>query len=355
VNANHENPNLDLLRATAVLLVFFFHLLLFGERSTHLPYHLDGLGHWGVLIFFVHTSLVLMYSMERMSAKNPSKSLYLPFLIRRCFRIYPLSMVVVLTVFLCKLPVAHLRNGTFSGVHLDPAGLFSNLFLCQDLTHTESIVAPLWSLPIEMHMYLVLPLLFIVVRYLPSLSAILLLWMLSVAAGLLAGPSIHLQRYGIGEFLLYVPCFFAGVVAYQFSKRSSLQLPFFLWPVAIALLTALCLWNQLSYAGPWFLCLLLGILIPQFRPMSSPLLKQICLNIAKYSYGIYLTHFILIWWAFQGMGQVGRPLQWFLFLSATFSFPVFLYHVIEEPMINLGARVARHLSPERMVSQPRVT
>ena len=296
-----------------------------------------------------------MYSMERMAAKNPAKSLYLPFLIRRCFRIYPLSMVVVLTVFFCKLPVAHLRGGIFLGVHLDFAGLLSNLFLCQNLTQTESIVAPLWSLPIEMHMYLVLPLLFIVVRYLPSLAGILLLWMLSVAAAFLATQSIHLQRYGIEDFLIYVPCFLAGVVAYQFSKRSSLGLPFFLWPVVIALLTALCLLNPLSYSGPWFLCLLLGIAIPQFREMSNPLLKQICLNIAKYSYGIYLTHFILIWWAFQGMGQVGRPLQWFLFLAATVSLPVFLYHVIEEPMIKLGARLAKHLSADRVVSPTHVT
>ncbi|HMI50472.1 MAG TPA: acyltransferase [Candidatus Saccharimonadales bacterium] len=355
MNANHENPNLDLLRATAVLYVFFFHLLLFGERSTHLPVHLDGLGQWGVLIFFVHTSLVLMYSMERMAAKNPTKGLYLPFLIRRCFRIYPLSMVIVLTVFFCKLPVAHLRGGIFLGVHLDPAGLLSNLFLYQNLTQTESIVAPLWSLPIEMNMYLVLPLLFIVVRYLSSLAAILLLWMLTVAAAALAAHSIHLQRYGLEDFLIYVPCFFAGVVAYQFSKRSSLQLPFFLWPVTIAVLTALCLWNPLSYAGPWFLCLLLGIAIPQFREMSNPWLKQTCLIIAKYSYGIYLTHFILIWWAFQGMGQVGRPFQWFLFLSATVSLPVFLYHVIEEPMINLGARIAKHVSSERVVSRTPVT
>jgi len=50
-------------------------------------------GLFGVLIFFVHTCLVLMYSMER-SGLNGS-SLHKDFYIRRVFRIYPLSILAV--------------------------------------------------------------------------------------------------------------------------------------------------------------------------------------------------------------------------------------------------------------------
>ena len=59
-------------------------------------------GRLGVLIFFVHTSLVLMLSMER--GKLRSKELYLNFYIRRIFRIYPLSIVAVLMVITFELP-----------------------------------------------------------------------------------------------------------------------------------------------------------------------------------------------------------------------------------------------------------
>ncbi|MBK9999253.1 MAG: hypothetical protein IPO99_19490 [Nitrospira sp.] len=59
--------NLDFLRASAVLIVYFFSS--FITTNTRLP---DYLGQFGVLLFFVHTSLVLMFSLERISATEGS-------------------------------------------------------------------------------------------------------------------------------------------------------------------------------------------------------------------------------------------------------------------------------------------
>ena len=82
VEAPSDLPNLDLLRTVAVLLVFVGHLMLTaGVRG------LGDVGRFGVLIFFVHTSLVLMLSMERLGLTGGR--LYFAFLIRRFFRIYP--------------------------------------------------------------------------------------------------------------------------------------------------------------------------------------------------------------------------------------------------------------------------
>src|SRR5271163_66338 len=76
-----ELANLDLLRAVAVGLVFVFHLALTMGYV--------GLGDpalCGVLLFFVHTALVLMMSMERLGLSG--RSLYTTFFVRRIFRIY---------------------------------------------------------------------------------------------------------------------------------------------------------------------------------------------------------------------------------------------------------------------------
>src|SRR5258708_1062561 len=95
------SSNLDLLRAIAVLLVLTQHLL------PHLHFdHLDwmlsrSLGLFGVFLFFVHTSLVLMYSMERSSLTG--WQLCKNFAVRRFFRIYPLSILAVATALLLHL------------------------------------------------------------------------------------------------------------------------------------------------------------------------------------------------------------------------------------------------------------
>jgi hypothetical protein len=63
-----DSGNLDLLRSFAVLCVLVFHLLLFFGHG-RVPHGAGSLGHWGVLVFFVHTSIVLMASIERLQRR----------------------------------------------------------------------------------------------------------------------------------------------------------------------------------------------------------------------------------------------------------------------------------------------
>jgi len=65
MKAGNDISNLDFLRATAVLLVLFFHLLRFFGAETIGPYSLAQMGLIGVLFFFVHTCLVLMFPRPR--------------------------------------------------------------------------------------------------------------------------------------------------------------------------------------------------------------------------------------------------------------------------------------------------
>jgi peptidoglycan/LPS O-acetylase OafA/YrhL len=72
--APSQSTNLDILRCTAVLLVVISHLY-FGN------YTLAVMGRLGVLFFFVHTCLVLMFSLERQHARNGSRRLFTTFMI----------------------------------------------------------------------------------------------------------------------------------------------------------------------------------------------------------------------------------------------------------------------------------
>lgn len=169
-----ENPNLDLLRTVAVLLVFVHHLLeYFGIlRAGGWGIHL---GAWGVLLFFVHTSFVLMLSLERQSGRQYSAP-YRVFLVRRVFRLFPLSVLVVAIVCLSRMPVGDFGNHQFVAAHFDAKTVLSNLFLVQNLTHTDSVVATLWTLPYEIQMYLVLPVLFLVAIRFASPGPLFAVW-----------------------------------------------------------------------------------------------------------------------------------------------------------------------------------
>src|SRR4029077_14847648 len=91
--------NLDVLRAVAVLSVLTDHLLttwdLFPQSVRW------GLGRMGVLLFFVHTSLVLMSSLER---EGGVRGWVRAFYLRRAFRIYPLAIAAVLGAVLIGVP-----------------------------------------------------------------------------------------------------------------------------------------------------------------------------------------------------------------------------------------------------------
>ncbi len=353
MNAQQESPNLDFLRSAAVLYVLGYHLYLYFQQNQYLQrenvgkIHIWAIGHWGVLIFFVHTSLVLMFSLERQQLRFPGKPLYFPFLTRRTFRIFPLSFFMVMSAAILSLPVGHLKAGQFVQVHLHWTGLLSNLLLMQNVSHTESILAPLWSLPYEMQMYLLLPVLYFLAR--SARSALLpVLWGVAVFLGMylyrmdMPATVYFGLRPGFPDLLVYVPCFLPGIIAYKLTKTRRLTLPAAMWPFALLVLTTLYLLRP-SHKRGWFCCLLLGIAAPQFREMANPVLRRIFHIIARYSYGIYLSHFICIWLAFQACSSLPVWGRWIVLATTLVLAPYGLYHGLEEPMIRLGGKIASEI------------
>lgn len=353
MDANHESPNLDFLRSAAVLFVVFFHVLRVFEQNhvvdkkSIVAWH--SLGSWGVMIFFVHTSLVLMFSLERQYIRFPGEPASLPFLVRRLFRIFPLSMFVVACVVILKLPVADTIAGHFFPAALSWPGVLANIFLVQNLTRTPSVIAPLWSLPYEMQMYLFLPALYLFVRKARGIAPLGILWVTAFVAAI---PAEHLDRIGFPNLLEFGPLFLSGVVAYRLTKAKSLQLPAWLFPVAVVGITAIYLSKPIYMRG-WACSLLMGICIPQFKQISATAAKRVFTVIARYSYGIYLAHFACIWLAFEVCARLPMWAQFLILLATLVSVPFDLYHIVEEPLIRAGAmlsariRTAEIFAPQR--------
>jgi peptidoglycan/LPS O-acetylase OafA/YrhL len=149
-----DSPNLDILRAVAVLAVLADHIAATFGIAQRYPFFW-ALGRWGVLLFFVHTSLVLKMSMERLGVSG--WRLHSTFYIRRIFRIYPLSIAIIGIVLAAQIPPTAWPDDIPAG---DLGAVISNLLLCQNLTGKPGLIGPLWSLPYEIQMYLILPALF---------------------------------------------------------------------------------------------------------------------------------------------------------------------------------------------------
>ena len=174
-------------------------------------------------------------------------------------------------------------------------------------------------------MYLVLPVFYLLARKSQGIDSIVAAWVLAALATL---ASFHIG-YSLPDLLNYVPCFLSGVMAYKLAKLRRASLPFAGWPILIAIVTFSFLRAPRTERG-WVCCLIVGLAVPQFREMSQGLFRKGCSIVARYSYGIYLTHFICIWAAFVALHSLPLSLRWTAFIAMLASlFPVALYHGLE--------------------------
>jgi peptidoglycan/LPS O-acetylase OafA/YrhL len=325
--------NLDLLRSIAVLLVLAQHLLLRMHVEHFAGVPTDSLGLFGVLLFFVHTSLVLMSSMERSGLHGTL--LLKDFYIRRILRIYPLSIVAIAAALALHLEsnvngMAGLSYGQLPG----KMAILSQVLLVQNLVHVKSIVNVLWSLPFEVQMYLFLPFLFAWVGRKRSVWPLLALWTVSLPA---AWAQLHVTALDRASLLRFVPCFLPGVIAFAMPRIPRLRS--YLWPIFIFGLVGAFTLNPVLPMG-WVICLILGLLIPSFQEIQSKSIRMISNRIATYSYGIYISHQFCIWFALGVLAA--RPI-WLRIGVLSVSLvvvPILLYHGLEKPMIQLGIRLA---------------
>ena len=351
-DAHAESANLDFIRAVAVLLVFFCHLYLIhvGTILTRWSTPVRAAGQLGVLIFFVHTCLVLMWSLERLGLRG--KDLFLSFYVRRIFRLYPLSIACVLFAY-------------FFDARWNHENFWQNITLTQNIffIHHSTIppaIEPIWSLPLEVQMYVLLPLLFLLLRN-RSLKLLAFIWVLCVGASFLQ-PYLGIRA----AILMFAPCFFGGIIAWRMIRAGiTSQLPGWLWPVATAVLAMTWVVVPQTYRALQFAIfgLTLGAAVPLFKEMPWNSINKATKIVARYSYGIYLSHFAIEIFVFSDpyhpsfklfaplavriREHGGRLGHWGVFIGLAVLTPLALYHLIEAPGIKLGKKVARWATAPR--------
>jgi peptidoglycan/LPS O-acetylase OafA/YrhL len=331
-----ELPNLDAMRALAVLLVVVDHVLetVAGGTGTFGPFD-RYLGRLGVLLFFVHTCFVLMLSLERQGGSG--WALARGFYVRRAYRLYPLAVVCILVVVFVGVPFRPWDEFRFPAAF----DLAANLLLVTNLTGSSDVLAPLWTLPVEIQMYVLLPGIFLLVARDPSgdLAPVTALYLLALFAALVvAALSPRLSMFASA------PAFMAGVVAYVWRQRATARLPGWAWLPFLLGVVAVYVGIEEITPGVHHaelaaaVTLLVGIAIPMFAQSGSVALNGAARVVARYSYGIYLFNLIALWAAYEALpiesaaGKAATALGLLAVMS------VAGYHLVEAPMIRRSRR-----------------
>jgi peptidoglycan/LPS O-acetylase OafA/YrhL len=337
-----DRPNLDMLRSIAVATVLIDHLIptlkyQTGYSNLMLERFTVHIGSAGVIAFFVHTSLVLMYSLDRLD-RSGHDPVALRFYIRRFFRIYPLSITCIGVVLFFGIPAMTWRS-------TDPITwkvVASNLLLVQNIWTKQSVLGPLWSLPYEVQMYLVLPLLHrFARRNRPVLGLFALTGFFCSVGTLLAATSGHLNMAA------YIPCFLAGVLCYALERSQRQVIPAFLWPWwVLTLIICYCVANlgspnPLFWVG-WIYCLVLGCSANLFCESQNTYVNGLFRRIATYSYGLYLWHVPALYVVFSYLKVHDPLLGTLLFILFALLVSVVTYHLIEAPMVKTGCLLSNN-------------
>jgi peptidoglycan/LPS O-acetylase OafA/YrhL len=151
-------------------------------------------------------------------------------------------------------------------------------------------------------------------------------------------------------FATVIPDFLPGVIAYVGFRTRKETLPSWLLPIMLAAMCLLCA-SFPDQRADWILCLALGLSLPSFRQLQNAAAKKLTHVLAKYSYGIYLTHpFGIV----IGMYLLKNQPTWVQVgtaLLTTAVFSVTAYHLIENPFIRMGTRIAANVERRYGVDQ----
>jgi len=331
--------NLDVLRAFAVTFVLVNHLGILFHPSSVSRTTFNELGDTGVLFFFVHTSLVLMASLERQDRDAGWVGV---FYLRRALRIYPLAIATILLLLVAHVPetMPAMRQHVVAGAR-SVSVVLSNLLLAQNLVGHPDLLGPFWSLPIEVDMYLLLPLCFLAARR-TSVTPLVVLLASLVAMHFFVAAETFPGAWRLTVFH-YGPCFFGGVLAYRLLRTDARAvLPSWSLFATIGVATSIPLLARSTmenHPPSWVPCLFLGATLPYIGELAPSLLTRGGKTIAKYSYGIYLLHVPVLWFAFDVCRALPLLAQVAVAIGTLVSLVWAAYHAIEAPAIELGRRL----------------
>lgn len=340
VKNNREN-NLNIIRFIAAIMVIYGHM-----------YPLLGLGGYsifnqaistvGVKIFFVISGYLITKSYL-------SDNKILSYTIKRVFRIMPgLIALSLITAFIIGPIITDLTFGEYFGEYFSEVLLYLKNALLYPIYNLPGVFqtniyygavnGSLWTLPIEVAMYILLPIIIIVFKKFGNYKVgIIFAFIVSLLANTLKlhfNPSAYFVVYGtnIWDALNLVPYFFIGAI-FTFEKiRKILNLQ-----IASILMLVLASLNLSLVKMELIFVFVLPYFVFSFGFAEKPVFSKFGCKV-DLSYGMYLYGFVVQQIAVKYLLKYNLSVNVYFVICTliTLVIAVFSWYVIEKPAQRFG-------------------
>ncbi len=363
---------IERLRAVAFLMVLVWHS---GPIGALFP-DVAKTAWSGVELFFVISGYVVTLSLLRMlppleaeagfvEAFARAKDTLRAFYARRFFRILPAALAVILLdrVLVVWDPPLF---GTASDWADQTIAFFAGVYNYALSFHDYTVLVPYWSLSVEEHFYLLLPILFVVFRTTNKrLAAAAGLALFSIAARALPSPDVdYVANYQRFASHLRFDTLMAGVAMALVAGKTAPSAPIMprglmRWVVLpacivlIATLPGVSAWTLLMHQGLVAFWVLSAILVgyaalDQGYVLAWPVVAPVLEFIGSRSYALYLIHEMMFgvengvadaWPAYRAFIRPDVPYPWrqaLVQLALAFVAAEILHRAVERPFMRLG-------------------
>ncbi len=342
-------PDIDGLRAVAVLAVLFYHLHIW-------PF---GGGFVGVDVFFVISGyLITGIILSETAALTFS---FADFYERRARRLGPALIAVIAASFVVAALIfepGDLRRASIATITAllgvsnisfwTESGYFDVTAVLKPLLHT-------WSLAVELQFYLVWPLLIVILQrrgWRATISGIAIAIVAATAVSLWVLPRDAAAAFYLAPFRIHEFAIGALVVAIEGKLARSGWWPdlAFLGGLALVIASVVLFSDQTSFPGYLVLIPTLGaalVLLGAPQARSALLLRNgVAVSLGKISYSLYLIHWPLIVFARYRLDLT--ELDWrhqSILLATSLVLATASYHFVERPFRKRRASAGRSRAP----------
>lgn len=296
--------NFDLIRFFAALQVVYGHSLIHLKIENHFVHFFYGFIKYfpGVPIFFTVSGFLIFWAYDR----NPNIKKYV---LNRVLRLYPalyVCLIITISLLLYNSSGNLLNNQTFYTWLVAQLTVFQ--FYTPDILRFWGVGTPngsLWTIAVEVQYYILVPLIFLIMRKMKKWLVLLSLILASILANftLNAMPENIIQKLAFVSIIPYLFNFLIGSVFYIFWNKlgNLVQNNLYKWALAYAayilIFDVMFEFNLTSYHITNIFqpisMVILSCLVLSFA-FSANTLSEKVLKHNDISYGLYIYHMLVV-------------------------------------------------------------